>query len=181
MSTNILEKIKFECGDFFHSSSGFPLIKTLWNNPSNFKKVKVRTKTIKNSFIEAFNEAFEEDYRNIHGRSIFCNGNHAVAKEGEEKFYVLPINGYKYLYNPNITFIEEYKKIYEKLSSSMHELHAEELFVDMIEYSYKNCEISFKNALFSQKEIIIYGIPYYYAVKVEKFPVYEDLLTILKS
>lgn len=182
MSFNLLDRIAEECSEFLLNSKGQPLVKTLKKNTANFRKVKVRTKFQKNDFIEAFNEAFEEEYRNIYGRSIFCNGDHSVEYSDEyEKVYVIPTNGFRYLYNPNITFIEEYKKIYEKLSCRMSEANAESLFVDMIEYSYKNNTSSFAEASFSQKEIIIYGIPYYYAVKVNKFPSYSDLISVLKT
>lgn len=179
MSLNLLEKIKYECSEFIQCSESLPLVKTLKKNPANFKKVKVRTKSKKNDFIEAFNEAFSEEYKNIHGRSIFCNGSHTITELNEyERIYVFPINGFKYLYNPNVTFVEEYKKLYETLNSSMSGVDVESLFIDMIEYSYKSVQTSFKDALFSQKEIIIYGIPYYYAVKVNKFPHYSDLIDL---
>lgn len=181
MAINIIQKISEECSDFLHLANDQALVKTLKDDNTNFKKVKVRTKISKNNFITAFNDAFCNTHNNMLGRSIFCNGKH---KESPDNFhaqvYVFPINGFKYLFNPNITFHEEYARIYEKLKDSMDRVSAEQLFKDMITYSYNERAVSFNEALFTSKEIIIYGVPYYYAVKVNKFSSYDDLLNILK-
>jgi len=182
MKENLIKRIQTECTEFLSTANDLPLIKVRKINESNFKKVKVRTKTTADHFVGAFNEAFHDTYRNIHGRSIFCNGKHAKATEDEfEEIYVFPINGFEYLFNPNIEFHEEYKKIYAKLNNSMEESDAERLLIDMIEYSYLNIDTNFYEALFSQKEVIIYNIPYYYAVKRSKFLIYDDLLRVLKN
>ena len=179
---NIIEKIQTECGQFLLESRELPLIKSLRETSSNFRKVKVRTKNISDEFVETVNEAFEGEYRNLYGRSVFCNGPHKNIENEEEKVYVFPINGFKFFFNPNVTFfLSQYKKTYDKLNLSLDEKSAEAIFMDMVKYSYQENETNFRDALFSGKEIIIYNIPYYYAVKVEKFPAYLDLLELLKS
>lgn len=179
---NIIEKIRKECDLFLQESSDLPLIKSLKETDSNFRKVKVRTKSISDEFVESVNEAFENEYRNLYGRSVFCNGYHKDADTGEEQVYVFPINGFKYFFNPNVTLLlTQYKKAYETLNSSLDEESAESIFVDMVKYSYNDSNIPLNQALFSKKEIIIYNIPYYYAVKTEKFTDYLDLLELLKS
>jgi hypothetical protein len=57
---------------------------------------------------------------------------------------------------------------------------SEDMLADMIKYSYSE-EYELDRALISQKEIIIYGIPYFYAVKVCKFETYNHLLYNLKN
>lgn len=179
---NIIEKIQTECGDFLLASNELPLVKALKETSSNFRKVKVRTKNISDEFVETVNEAFEGEYRNLYGRSVFCNGPHVDANREKEQVYVFPINGFKYFFNPNVTFLlSQYKKTYDALNLTLDEESAESIFVDMVKYSYGEADTPFKDALFSGKEIIIYNIPYYYAVKVEKFPAYLDLLELLKS
>lgn len=180
---NILKKIQTECDEFLASSKELPLIKSLKKTEKNFRRVKVRTKNISDDFVTSVNEAFEGEYRNLYGRSIFCNGPHRnITDNEEEEVYVFPINGFRHFYNPTVTFLlSQYKKTYDTLNSSLNETSADSIFVDMLKYSYEETDVPFSDALFSEKEIIIYNIPYYYAVKVEKFPTYLGLLELLKS
>jgi len=179
--SNILYKIKTECNDFISESKGNYAQKNLFFDGRFIKKVKVRKKKTKDNFSQLFDEAFENEYKEIHGRSIFCNGPHAEENEYKEAFYVFPITGYKFLYNPDIDYYREYSKIYDNLQTTMDGTSAKITFKDMIEYSYKQNEHKLEDALFSGNEIIFYNIPYYYAVKKSKHPDYTELLKIIAS
>lgn len=179
--SRILQKIKTECDNFISDSRGNYAQKTLYFDGRFVKKVKVRKKKTKDNFSQLFDEAFEDEYKEIHGRSIFCNGPHSSKDSNKEEFYVFPINGYKFLYNPDIDYYREYSKIYDNLQTTMDTNNAKITFKDMIEYSYKESEQKLHDALFSGNEIIFYNIPYYYAVKKSKHPDYAELLKIINS
>ena len=173
----IVDAIKEECSDFLTKSGGLPLIKTLLaNEDKHVRKVKVRTKKTHEQFIDTFNSAFEEEHKNIYGRSIFCNGPHSSAKEGHERVYVFPINGFKFLFNPNVNYHEEYNKSLEKVKSATASSDVNILISDMIKYSYDSCNYTLEDAIFSSKEVIIYNIPYYYAIRGVKHPNYGYVL-----
>lgn len=178
---NILSKIQSECSDFLDQSDGNPAYKSLLFDGRFMKKVKVRKKKNRELLTSLFDEAFEQEYRDIMGRSIFCNGVHDQSDDHKEKFYVFPINGYKILYNPDIDYYKEYTNVYTKLKNNMDAKDAKNTFVDMIEYSYKINNIELDKALFSGNEIIFYGIPYYYAVKCSKHPDYNELLRTISE
>jgi len=184
MAKTMWDKLAHECSDFL-SSCKYPLIKVLKKetNCRNIKKVKVRTKRRKDTFIKHFNEAFSM-HNNIHGRSVFCNGKHSEIRNDEyEKVYVFPINGFRFLYNPDVEYHLEYEKIRNQIqeSTSLPSTEADKLFIDMLEYSYKNNNISLSDAAFNGNEIIIYNIPYYYAIRKNKFQYYEQILNFLKK
>jgi len=180
--SNILHKIKTECSNFIEESKGNYAQKSLYFDGRFVKRVKVRKKKIKDNFSTLFDEAFEDEYKNIHRRSIFCNGPHSSENISDKpKFYVFSINGYKFLYNPDIDYHKEYMKIYDRLKTTMDTINVKDTFKDMIEYSYKQTEQNLENALFSENEIIFYNIPYYYAVKKSKHPDYSTLLKMIMS
>lgn len=179
---NKLTKIANECSEFIEQCNGLPALKTLRCNGEFVRRVKVRKKNnSKDEFIHNFNNAFDGMYNNLHGRSIFCNGTHLEPTANEELFYVLPINGFKYLFNPNVDYHREYQDIYNKMSNMMTHEECEKIFVDIIHYSYKESNVPLYEALLSEKEIIIYNVPYYYAVKVEKFPNYSTFMHEIKE
>lgn len=179
--SNILTKIKQECGDFIEQSKGNHAHKNLYFDGRFVKRVKVRKKKSKDDFSKLFDEAFEGEYREIHGRSIFCNGPHSRETVDKGLFYVFPIDGFRYLYNPDIDYYREYMKIYDRLQSTMDSVNAKNTFIDMIEYSYKEKPLSLDSALFSGNEVIFYNIPYYFAVKKSKHPDYLELLKIIEN
>jgi len=178
-----LIKIADECSHFIKECHNYPLIKKLKCNGEFVRKIKVRKKSRKDGFIQNFNSAFDDMYNNLHGRSIFCNDVHMdnSEDEGMERFYVFPINGFKFLFNPSVDYHREYQELYEKMSKLMTHEECEKVFVDIIQYSYKESNVPLHEALLSEKEIIIFGIPYYYAVKVNKFPTYSLLLHEIKD
>lgn len=179
---NLYDVIREECSIFLNESKNIPLIKSLNIGDKNVRKVKVRIKkkNVNNDIVESFNNAFSTTYNNIYGRAIFCNGKHKQLKKNDmdEEVYVFPINGFKFLYNPNVEYHMEYEKTLKTLEENMSELDPDRLLTEMIEYSYAS-GANLDTALLSDKEIIIYNIPYFYAVKKNKFSTYSELLSIV--
>lgn len=180
LKDEIINTLTAYCSEFMTECGGYPLIRTLPTNGEMFRRVKVRHKSIKDPIAIKFNDAFEEIYRNVSGRSIFCNGTHMdVTEDDDEQFYVFPVDGFKFLYNPSVEYYKEYKSMYASLKKVMPEQDCSRLLVDIIRYSYVESEETLKSALLSQKEVIVYNVPCYYAVSVARFPVYTTLLSLI--
>jgi len=56
-----------------------------------------------------------------------------------------------------------------------------EMMEDSIEYAYTSDNTSLNDALKSKKEIIFYGMQYYYTVSSEKYPCYNELIRLLQK
>lgn len=158
--------IKRECSIFLHESNNKPLIKNLSIRNDGFKKIKVRKKKKQDIFIEAFNIAFPE-HKNIFQRSIFANGDNASippTNSDIEPFYIFPIDGYKFMYNIQVKNSSlEYKESIDNILKNINENAAIEIFSDIIRKNYNNNDL--EHGINSDAEIIIYGIPYYYAIR----------------
>lgn len=160
-----------------------PLIKAMPDNGEDVKRVRVRKKKRKDPLSKKFNIAFDDLYHNLHGRSVFCNGKHAEKCERNNVlYYVFPVDGFKYLYNPEVDFHGDYLEMYQTLDGILDTEHKNKIFVDVIRYSYlKDNPSTLSEALLDKKEIIIYNIPCYYSIKVETVESYIKLLEDIKS
>lgn len=176
-----ITRLSAECSEFLSLSRGLPLIKALPADGEFIRKVKVRKKKSSDDFVSKFNSAFDDMYNNLYGRSIFCNGEHAESTLGKEQFYVFPINGFSFLFNPSVSYHKEYQELYEKMIKYMPVEECQKVFVDIISYSYKESNVNLNEAILTKKEIILFGIPYYYAIRVDRFPDYTVLLNDLKQ
>jgi hypothetical protein len=156
-----------ECSDFLQASNNLPLLRNLSSQNDGFKKVKVRKKNTNEIFIQAFNQSFST-HKNIFQRSIFANGELSFAPsidETLEPFYVFPINGYKFLYNPVVTnSLHQYKDDIQRMLNTVKNTEvAIDMFSSVIKQSYISENLS--SGIKVGAEIIIYGIPYYYAIR----------------
>jgi hypothetical protein len=135
-------------------------------------------------FIETFNEAFEEKFNvsNLHQRAIFANGAKSfVTNEGAEPFYVFPKNGYNFMYSPEVTNSNvEYKHTFEDLFEQFGEDNdnVATIIADLLQYTYTSTELS--EGVTAGAEIILYNIPFYYAVKQSSVENYQSLLSLIK-
>lgn len=166
-----------ECKQFLEESNGHPLLKNLPMNYNDIHKVKVRKRKRKDDFTNIFNEAFE-DIPNLRQRAIFANGKASLqeAKEGEEAFYIFPIDGYKFMYSPEVSNSkEDYKNAFEVILENFDD---KEVMEELLKYTYtkKNLVEGISNG----SEIIIYNIPYFYAVRQSSIEDYKSLLDIDK-
>ncbi len=165
--------INEECSQFIHESAGFPVYRALPQSYNSFHKVKVRTHRRSDDVSEAFNSAFKNEFHNIVPRSIFTQPSITESYSNTEPFYVFPINGYKFIYSKGVqNSNENFRSVLNTLKENVN--GAFEMTADLIKYSYvKN---NLVEGITSDSEIIFYGIPYFYAVRVADVPSYTKLI-----
>ena len=165
-----------ECSDFLAESQKTPLLKNLPVHYDGFKKVKVRKKNKQDAVIEAFNKSFSQ-HKNAFQRSVFANGKSSfiVSEDASfEPFYIFPINGYKYVYNPVVTnFANEYKENIERLTHNIPQSVAIDMVSMVISKSYTDTNLV--EGINLGAEIIIYSIPYYYAIRKSLLDDYSSI------
>lgn len=172
--TKDIYTIKTECSRFLQESSGLPVFRVLPSTYSAIQRVKVRQQRRSDTVSEAFNAAFSDKFHNIVPRGIFTqSAPPETISEGTELFYVFPINGYKYIYskgvqNSNLNF----RDVMETLAHNVKD--AFDITTDLIKYTYTQRNLT--EGITSRSEIIFYGIPYFYAVKVSAFDSYTRLI-----
>ena len=151
----MIPTITEECFEFLKESRGKYLIKNLPRNYMGFTKVKVRIRKHKNDFINGVNKAFEDKRHEFYGSSIFAYSNEKLLTQESEKepFYVFPIDGYKFVYNPQVSSINE----------ELNTPDLQGMVEDIVNISYKTDKLN--EALEGDCEIIVYNVPYYYAVR----------------
>lgn len=165
-----LPTINQECSTFLLESGGKPLVKSLPKHADGFRKVKVRKKKIKEPFEKQFNESFFSEFSEIRHRAVFVNGKQRT-EDDMEPFYVFPINGYRFMYSEAVSDSTElYKTTFDKLIESAGETGID-IFKDILQmsYTYDNLE----HAITTGCEIILYDIPYYYAIRMSLVDNYE--------
>ena len=169
--------LRSTCSQFLADSASYPLYRSLPVTYSTFHRVKVRAKKQPTSLVnEVMNRAFECDYSKLSQRAIFTHPMPTAVNEQTEPFYVFPINGYKFMYSKEV---QNSNNDYTKLIDTLFEQFADgrvvgELATDLLKSSYVNHKLT--EGIESNAEIVIYGIPYYYAVRVNDFPSYGKLL-----
>lgn len=174
--------LRTSCTRFFEESRRQPLFKNLSTEYGDFHKVKVRKrKGESGDFTETFNEAFEEQHPGLRQRAIFANGAGSfepVFTEEVEPFYVFPIDGYKYMYSREVENSgQEYKQVFDTLFEQFGEQKGNEVITDLLRFTYKSTNLV--EGITSGSELIIYGIPYFYAVRADSVENYTGLLSTL--
>jgi len=92
-----------------------------------------------------------------------------------ESFYVFPINGFSFLYSKGLqNSSENFREVLNTLSENVH--GALEITSDLIKYTYTNNNLV--EGIMSESEIIFYGIPFFYALRVADINSYAKLITI---
>ena len=169
--------ILLECSEYLEESKGYPLFKNLPVEYDDIHKVKVRQRKRNDNFTKTFNEAFTE-VPNLRQRSIFTNGEMTFIKEDgkREPFFIFPINGYKYKYSPEVTNSkEDYQQAFDVILEQIDEPN---VLKDILKYTYISENLS--QGISQGSEIIFYGIPYYYAVRVSSIDTYEQFVEKIK-
>lgn len=174
--------VKIACTDFLNESNGLPLLKNLPLNYNDLHKVKVRWKKSVNTFSEAFNHAFKHEQDGLRQRAIFTNGAGSLqeAADNQEPFYIFPIDGYKYTYSKEVeNSSEEYKKTFDAVFEQFgnDKGQAIDIITELLKFTYTNNNL--REGIEQGAEIIIYNIPFYYAVRVSKFEEYNELLDLI--
>lgn len=179
-STREIHLLKTKCSHFFAEANGHPLFKALPRAYADFHKVKVRKrKSDPSDFTETFNEAFESQHPGLRQRAIFANGETSFeykVSEDVEPFYVFPINGYQFMYSREVQNSgHEYKQVFETLFDQFGETKGNAVLTDLLRFTYTSKALS--EGIESGSEIIIYGIPYFYALKTSAIDSYDTLLS----
>lgn len=164
-----------ECNQFLTESNTKPLLRALPKIGDGFRKVKVRKKSRYNNPLEHyFDIAFFTKYKEIRLRSMIVQTTiPAEIQADQELFYVFPINDYKILYNPQVNDYVAYATSLRPIIETLHS--AESLLVDLFEHTYESQGL--EQAIDSGAEILIYNIPYYYAIRSSLYNDYKDVLT----
>lgn len=170
------------CSDFI-SNTVYPLYKTLRVTNSVVSRIKVRQHRRRNTVTDMFNEALSKRYYcpNIHQRSVFVSGSFPRCGDTDkEPFYVFPINGFKYLYNELVEDVgEHFNNTFHDLFNALHSEHrARNIIKELMLHTYKSDNLN--EGISNGSEVVIYNIPYYFAIKVSVFPRYNELIDLLK-
>ena len=166
-----------ECSQFIEESAGVPLFRALPFSYPDFQKVKVRKK--KTSAInESFDDAFNEYHPQLRQRAIFTRGdiNHLVLEQDTEPFLVYPIDGFKFMYSAKITNSgQEYAQVFESIIETFGEVAGNATIADMLKFTYVHDNLV--EGIDCGAEIVLFNIPYYYAVRATRENV-EELVNI---
>ena len=161
----MLPTILYECSEFLVLSEGQPLLRNLPKRHDGFIKVKVRQKRMSDSFIENFNGAFSAERTNLLQRSVFVRGEATFKTSTDpalEPFYVFPIDGFRFMYNPLASSTLEYKNTFDTLLANVGE-SAPEIFQKVLRTDYLFDKLD--EGISGGSEIILFGISHYYALR----------------
>ena len=183
-STKEFQLLKKNCSQFFLESCGLPLLKNLSNSSDALHKVKVRKRKGEiGDFTETFNEAFETQHPGLRQRAIFANGIASfqpIQTNESQPCYIFPIDGYKFMYSREVENSgHEYKQVFETLFEQFGEEKGNEVLTDLLRFTYTSKNLN--EGIETGSEIIIYGIPYFYAYKVNATDGYEHLLSKIRT
>jgi hypothetical protein len=161
-----IQTIKRECSQFLTEAAGSPLLKALPETYFNFHKVKVRLQKRHDQVSEVFERAFGSEFANLRQRAVFSYPVKPHIHEGSDLFYVFPINGYKYLYSKEVSNSgTEYQHVIDTMCEQFDDpSQASDLVSDLLKYTYVSDNL--REGIAADSEIILYGIPYYYAIRV---------------
>lgn len=169
--------IRTACDQFLRESAKLPLYKLLPRTYSDFQRVKVRQQKKSDNVTEVFNAAFNTQFFNLRQRAVFASPVISEATDEHEPFYVFPSNGYKFLYSKEVkNSNNDYKHVVDTLFEQFEDNNkAIEIVTDILKYTYVRENLV--EGILSDSEIILYGIPQYYALRVSSVPPYGKLFT----
>lgn len=170
--------LRSTCSQFIKESAGYPLYRNLPTSYNSVHKVKVRAKKRPTAVGEAINRAFEDSYTNLTQRAVFASSVQHISESADlEPFYVFPINGFKFLYSKEVSeSTSNYQRVMEVLLEQLRdEQAANDIVADLLKFTYTSLNLD--EGINSGSEIIMYGIPYYYAVRCSAYPDYARIVT----
>lgn len=176
LGTREVHLIRQSCGQFIRESGGFPIYKNLPTSYNDFHKVKVRQHKRRDKVVEVFNKAFSAEQANLRQRAVYSYGAVPSIQEGMETFYVFPTDGYRFLYSTEVKNSgDNLRNVLDVLFEQLEQKEAVEVVVDLLKYTYSKTHLV--EGILAKAEILFYGIPSYYAVRVSACKNYRDLLT----
>jgi hypothetical protein len=171
-----LANINQQCMSFIQQCGNIPLYKSLPRNYTDIHKVKVRQRKRHSNFSQTFNHAF--DQHNLRQRAIFANGVGSYVQEEDsdnEPFYVFPINGFKFMYCDEVdNSTDNYKQVFDTILDTFGRERGTDMIAELLRFNYKTDSIL--DGICSGSEVILYDIPYYYAVREASVHSYDALL-----
>lgn len=174
ISSHELDILKRSCSQFLTDSQHLPLYKSLPHTYKDFHRVKVRQQKLSGKVDEAFNHAFQENFTNIRQRAIFASPIRPSQSAEHDPFYIFPLNGYKFLYSKEVKNSNaDYQHVVDTLVEQFDQSEAMDLVSDILKYTYTQTNLV--EGLESGSEIILYGVPAYYAVRVSALHSYQSL------
>ena len=182
-----LEIIAERCQEFIRESEGQPLLKNLPEDYGDFYKVKVRKRKQRKQdpkhFAEMFNKAFEDEMQDLRERSVFANGELTFKENGDteqEAFYIFPVDGYEFMYSKEVENSSvSYKNAFNSLTEKLGTEEGENIISELLKFTYTSENLV--EGINSGAEIIIYNIPYFYAIRKETVDNYQNLITNIQE
>jgi hypothetical protein len=167
------------CSDFLRETQS-PLLKSLPTHYNNIQRVKARKHKI-SEISEVYNKAFDSTWSNLRQRGIITYPLNPPIIENTELFYVLPINGYQFMYSKEVTdSTSNYKQTINVLVEQFNNNHeVSDIIADLLKYTYTTENLL--EGIQNKSEIIFYGIPYYYVIRVAEYPNYKDLTNTINK
>lgn len=170
------------CSQFISESGEIPLLKNLSCSYEDFHRVKVRKRKSGDGFNNVFNDAFCDEAYLLRQRAMFANGPDSFnisTAETLEPFFVFPIDGFKFMYSREVqNSDDDYKQVFETIVEQCGD-DSLDMVTDLLKFSYIHDHLA--EGLENGCEVIIYNIPYYYALRASLVDDYDDLLTSLRG
>lgn len=182
-----LQLLTERCSQFIEQAGGCPLLKNLPDDYGDFHKVKVRKRKQRKQdpseeFSEAFNEAFGKEVWNLRERAIFANGEVSFepAHNKLEPFYIFPIDGYQFMYSSEVENSgQDYKTVFDAIFEQFGSVRGNDVITDLLKFTYTSEKL--QEGIESGSEIILYNIPYFYAVRATTVDSYTSLIKEVKE
>lgn len=173
------------CCHFIDESDGFPLLKNLPVSYGDFHKVKVRQRKGDDNLSETFNEAFEDEHYNLRQRAVFANGPVSFEpcdpeQDQLEPFFIFPVNNYRFMYSKEVENSgTDYKQVFDVLYEHFGTDKGNEVATDLLKFAYTQSNLA--EGIESGAEIILYNIPFFYAIRTSTIDDYNELLSALED
>ena len=175
------------CAEFIEESGGHPLLKNLSNEYGDFHKVKVRKRKRRKQdpqqLAKIFNETFEDEIQNLRERAIFANGIATFTEsvnEDLEPFYIFPTDGYEFMYSQEVeNSSQDYKTAFDAIFEEFGTEKGNGVMKDLLKFTYTSDNLA--EGINSGSEIIIYNIPFFYAIRAETVNDYDELITNIQE
>lgn len=164
------------CSTFISESHNNPLLKNLPTHYDDCQRVKVRQGNARNYMSVPFNDAFNQQARNIQQRSVFARNVVLYEQPQMDEFYIFPIDGYKFIYSKEVSnSLSAFSSVFESLVKQYGEHEGEEVLTELLRFSYTNRNLA--EGISSGSEIVLYNIPFYYAVRASSVLSYKSLIS----
>jgi hypothetical protein len=158
--------LRNSCSEYLHESKGLPIFKQIPAGiTDSIARIKVRHKS------NPINKYFGESVlQSSNGGKTIIESRSSPYPAGQN-FWMFPINGYRYLYSPEVQdYRSSIKHILEQTSD-------QDIIREMVQEMHISTNLV--EGIASATEILWYGISSYYAVDCSSFMDYNELLTLL--